>query len=230
MYARFVLACITIACLIPTIVRAHHGLDFILVQTAHLPAKGTGYVATRLDRIAEAEDEMELEPAVLYGATDWMTVELHAHYEKEDGASSQYESVAPALHFRLTPRGQAFSIGVSTEYEIAHASDDEDVVEMSAIFGYEGSQWIASGNLLYEKPSGISGEWGYAAGVRRALSEKHSVGLELLGSLESQGSSEMILGYYGEFSDQFSFNIGVGAGVDDGPDRSARMAFIWRFR
>lgn len=224
------LACVFPACLVLNVSRAHHGLDFLMVQTAHLPDKGTGYLAARLDRISEAHDESEFEPAVLYGATDWMAVELHAHYEKEEGESSKYESVAPALHFRLTPRQQAFSIGISAEYEIAHASDDEDVAELGAIFGYEMDQWIVTGNVLYEKQSGASGEWGYAAGVRHTFGQKHGLGLELLGSFESHGSSEMLVGYYGEFSEQFTFNAGIGAGIDDGPDHSARMAFIWRFK
>jgi len=230
MLTRFPLACVTTACLLPIAAHAHHGLDFLLVQTAHLPAKGTGYAVARLDYISEHHDELEFEPALLYGVTDWMTVELHAHYEKEQGESSKYESVAPAFHFRVTPREQSFSIGISAEYEIAHHSDDEDVVEMAAMFGYEASQWTATGNVLYEKPSGFSGEWGYAAGIRHAVGEKHGVGVELVGSFESSGSSEMMVGYYGEFSDQFSFNAGVGTGIDDGPDQAARLAFIWRFK
>jgi hypothetical protein len=230
MSVRSKVACALVACLAINVSRAHHGLDFLLVQTAHLPERGTGYLAARLDHISEARDESEFEPAVLYGATDWMTVELHAHYEKEEGESSKYESVAPAFNFRLTPREQAFSVGISAEYEIAHASDDEDVVEMAAIFGYEMDQWIVTGNVLYERSSGVSGEWGYAAGVRHTFGQKHGLGLELLGSLESGGSSEMLVGYYGEFSERFTFNAGIGAGIDEGPDNAARMAFIWRFK
>jgi len=230
MHTRFLLACVTIAGFLPIAARAHHGLDFLLVQTAHLPTKGSGYAVARSDRISEHHDELEFEPALLFGVTDWMTVELHGHYEKERGESSNYESVAPALHFRLTPRGQAFSFGLSAEYEIAHHSEDEDVSEVAAIFGYEASRWVATGNLLYEKPSGFSGELGYAAGFRHSVGQKHSVGVELLGSFESDGSSEMMVGYYGEFSERFSFNAGVGAGIDEGPDRAARLAFIWQIK
>jgi hypothetical protein len=120
--------------------------DFLLVQTAHLPEKGTGYAVARLDHVSEHDDELELEPAVLYGATDWMTVEVHAHYEEEAGEPSKYESFAPVQ-----------------------------------------------------------------------------------GSLESDGSSEMLVGCYGELSERFTFNAGIGVGLDDGPDQSARTAFIWRF-
>ncbi len=209
---------------------AHHGLDFVLVQTAHLPMQGAGYAIGRLDYISEEEDEMEFEPALLYGVTDWLTVELHGHFEKEQGESINYESLAPALHFRFTPREQPLSVGVSVEYEFVHDNAEEDVVELTAIFGYKFSGWTATTNLLYEKASNSSAEWGYAAGVRRSFSQKHGFGLELLGSLESNGSSELLVGYYGELSERFSINAGVGTGIDSGPDWSARTALIWQFK
>jgi hypothetical protein len=180
--------------------------------------------------ISEHHDEWEFEPAILYGATDWITVELHGHYEKEEGERSKFESVAPALHFRLTPREQAFSFGMAVEYEIAHASDDEDVVGAAAILGYEKTDWMVTGNFLYERHSGASGEWGYAVGARRNFTQKHGAGVEVLGSLESHGSSELLIGYYSEFSDRFTFNAGIGTGIDDGPDESLRSAFIWQFK
>ena len=230
MLNRFLVACAIVACFIPVSSRAHHGLDFILVQTVHLPGKGTMYGVGRVDYISEEDYEMEFEPALLYGATDWMTLELHAHYEKESGESTRYESIAPALSFRLTPRGQSFSAGAIAEYEFADNSDDDDVVEMTAVFGYESSGWITTANVLYEKHSGSSAEWGYAAGVRHTLGEVHGMGLELLGSFEGDGSSEALLGYYGEYSQQLSLNAGIGVGIDQGPDWAFRTALIWRFK
>lgn len=222
-------ALIAAAIFAPTLARAHHGLDFLLVQTAHLPERDTGYALARTDFISEAHDEVELEPAVLYGATDWMALELHAHYEKAEGESARYESVAPAVHLRFTPRAQAVAVGLSAEYEFAHDSAEDDAVELVGVVGYETATWMATANLLYERPAGSSGELSYAAGVRRGFTQRHALGLEVLGSLESNGSSEALLGYYGTLSESFSINVGVGTGIDEGPDWAARTAFIWRF-
>lgn len=230
MRTPFLLACAAAAGIASNAAQAHHGLDFLLVQTAHLPEQGTGYAFARVDHFSESVDETGFEPGALFGATDWMTVELHGHYHKEEGEPSRFESIAPALNFRLTPRGQPFSFGLSAEYEIADASNDEDVAQVAALFGYEANEWVAAGNVLYEKVSGASGEWGYAAGVRRTFAKKHAIGIEALGSFESGGSSEMMVGYYGEFSERFTFNAGIGTGLHKGPDQSARMAMIWRFR
>jgi hypothetical protein len=213
----------------PVVALAHHGLDFILVQTAHLPERGTGYSFARLNYLSDTEDETEIEPALLYGAADWMAVEIHAHVAKEGSESLRYESAAPAVHFRLTPRNSPTSFGVSAEYAFAHG-EDEDVADLAGVFGLERDRWMVAANLLYEKRSGASGELGYAAGARRTFGEKHGVGLEVLGSFENDGYSEAMLGYYGELSEQFTFNAGVGFGIDEGPDHAVHMTFIWRFR
>lgn len=222
--------CAMVACLSPGAAYAHHGLDFVTVQTAHLPRQGTGYAIARLDYISEELDEMEFEPALLFGATDWLAVELHAHYEKLEGESSNYESVAPALHFRLTPREQQLSLGVSVEYEIVDDSAEDDVVELTAILGYKTAGWTFAANVMNQKASSSSGEWGYAAGARHSFRQNHGFGLELTGSFEKDGSSELLVGYYGELSERFSINAGVGTGIDDGPNWSARTAFIWQFK
>lgn len=230
MFNRILTTCVAAVLLLPGAVSAHHGLDFISVQTAHLPTRGAAYAIGRFDYISEEHNEMEFEPAVLYGATDWLTLELHAHYEKESGESWKYESLAPALHFRLTPREQAFSFGFSVEYEFASDSGDDDVLELTAMFGYEVSEWMVTANVLLEDPSGLSAEWGYAAGVRHSFSHNNAFGLELNGSFEGGGSSEVLIGYYGEFSERFSLNAGVGTGIDGGPDWTFRSALIWQFR
>ena len=230
MLRRLLSACMACTCALPTIVQAHHGLDFILVQTAHLPERGTGYAFARLNHFSDTEDETEIEPAVLYGAADWMAVELHAHYAKEGSESLKYESVAPAVHFRLTPRDQPMSFGVSAEYAFSHGGGHEDAADVAGIFGLERDRWMVAANVLYGKRSGASGEFGYAAGARLTFGGKHGMGLEVVGSFESGGYSEVMLGYYGELSEQFTFNAGVGSSIDAGPDQAAHMTFIWRFR
>ena len=230
MLTRCLSACTVLACTLPSVGHAHHGLDFILVQTAHLPERGTGYVFTRLNHFSGTEDETEIEPGVLYGVNDWMALEAHAHYAKEGGESLTYESIAPAVHFRLTPMGEPVSFGVSAEYAFAQDSDEDDVADVTGVFSVERNGWMVAANLLYEKRSGSSGEFGYAAGARRTLRGKHGIGVEVVGSFESDGDSEVMLGYYGELSQKFTLNAGIGSSIDEGPDHAAHVTFVWRFR
>jgi hypothetical protein len=75
-----------------------------------------------------------------------------------------------------------------------------------------------------------AGSPSYAAGLRKALTPKHDVGLETRGTFEKHGYSELLIGYYGEWSQRRSFNAGIGTRVDEGPDHAAHMTFIWRFK
>ena len=209
---------------------AHHGLDFLLVQTAHLPERGETYAFVRTDHFSETHDETELEPAVLYAATDWMSLELHGHWARHEGESTEFESVAPAAYFRVTPRQQAFAAGLAVEYEFAQADGHEDALEIASLFGYETSDWNVAANLIYVKEQHASGEWAYAAGFRYNLNARHALGFEAAGSLESGGSSEAMLGYYGRYSETFTWNVGIGTGIDGGADWTARTALIWRLR
>jgi hypothetical protein len=230
MLKKMLAACALGACLLFNVAHAHHGLDFLEVETSHLPEPGTGYAFARTDRLRGDETETEVAPAVLFGAADWLAVEVHAHYAKVDGEALRYEAVAPALHFRLTPSNQQLSFGISTEYELAHSSDDSDVLDLAAVLGYQMYRWTFAGNLTYERLSGEAGEWGYALGVRNTFKERHGLGVELIGSLESEGSGEVLIGYYGELAPRFTLNAGLGAGFDGGPDRTARVGVIWQFK
>jgi hypothetical protein len=230
MLRKMIAACALGACPLFNVAQAHHGLDFLEVETAHLPEPGTGYAFARVDRVREDGTETEIAPAVLFGATDWLAVEVHAHYAKVDGESLHYEAVAPALHFRLTPSNQQFSFGISTEYEVAHSSDDKDVLDLAAVFGYQMYRWTFAGNLTYERLSGESGEWGYALGVRNTFKARHGLGVELIGSLESGGSAELLIGYYGELAPHFTLNAGLGTGIDGELDHTARAGVIWQFK
>lgn len=117
---------------------AHHGRDFLLTQTAHLPEKGQIYGITRQDYVDEGDEkEWEFEPAVIGSVTDWLTLEAHGHIEKVQGESAEYESTALVGNFRFTPRESAFALGGAVEYELARHSDEEDVWEFTGIASYE---------------------------------------------------------------------------------------------
>jgi len=217
--------------LFPAAVNAHHGKDFLLATTAHLPKAGEVFVISRQDYIDEDEgSEWELEPSLLFGVTDWFTFELHSHIEKENGSSFVYEATAPELSFRFTPRASAFSLGASIEYEFARKSEDDDEIAASLISGYEKDGRIFAFNITYERETGSSeDEWGYAGGARFEVAPGSSLGLEVEGSFEEDKTGEVLLGYYADFSDKLSLNIGVGTGFNDGVDVAARTAIIWSF-
>lgn len=215
------------------VANAHHGRDFLLTQTAHLPAQGEIFAISRQDYIDEGEDqEYEFQPAVIGAVTDWLTLELHSHIEKPEGESAEYESTAAVGYFRFTPRESAFAVGGAVEYAWANHSDDEDVWGIAGIASYETAGWMLGVNLLAEREAtgGADTEWGYAAGARRSVTEVFAVGLEVAGSFEDEKEGEVLLGIFADPLPWLTINVGVGTGFNDGIDLSVRTALIFKLR
>jgi len=217
--------------------QAHHGLDFLDVQTSRILEQNDLYFAVRSDFIeeeheGETEREWEFEPTLIYGVTDWLSAELHAHFEDErgDGESPEHESTAPAVNIRFTPRDAALTLGLYLEYEIAAEDDDRDEAIYSLNFSYEAEHALFAANLGYEdeQGDGESGFHTYALGARTG-GHAHAWGVELQG-IESVGFQEAALGYYGEFTERFSFNAAVGFGINDSDtDYTVKTALIFKF-
>jgi hypothetical protein len=214
-------------------IKAHHGRDFLLTQTAHLPAKGEIYAIARQDFVDEGEEkEWEFEPAAIAAVADWLTLEVHSHIEKVKGESTEYESTAAAGYFRFNPRESALAVGGAVEYEVARHSDDEDLWEFAGLASYEAGDWMFGLNLLAEREAGGGAEmeWGYAAGVRRTLSDKVAAGLEVAGTLQDGEEGEILMAFLVDPLPWLTINVGLGTGFNGGTDLSLRSAFVFRLR
>jgi hypothetical protein len=163
---------------------------------------------------------------------DWLTLEIHSHIEQPQGESAEYESTAAAGFFRFTPRGSAFAVGGAIEYELARHNDEEDVWEFAGVASYEASGWMLGFNLLAEREAAGNAEteWGYAAGVRRTITDKVAIGLEITGTLEHGKEGEVLVGLFVDPLPWLTVNVGLGTGFNDGADLSVRSAFIFKLR
>ncbi len=212
---------------------AHHGRDFLLVQTSETPHGGEFYFIPSASYIDEGEEEeIEVEPTLLFALTNRFSVEVHAHIAKEGSESFEYESTSPALHYRLNSEESLFGLSLSFEYEIAHLDDHEDRAELRLAISQAGDLWLFGANLIAseDQGGGAEVEWGYAAGLRRLFGEDWALGLEVQGSFE-EDEHEILLGLYSEPSERFTFNIGVGVGVgSDGFESALRSALVFRLK
>jgi hypothetical protein len=209
---------------------AQHGMDFLLAESPRLPQPGGGYLYLQQDYLSMDRNLYRVEPGVLFGLSRRVAVSVPARMEKPQGRSARYAATAPAMHFRLTSPRQRLYAGLSARYAIAHQQNDRDRFTGILSAGHETRRLLAVANLIYDRQAGQRREWSYAAAARINIARRHAAGVEVLGSLQSDGTSEALLGYYGRLSPNFTVNAGVGRGVDRGPDWTARTAFIWRFR
>lgn len=211
---------------------AHHGRDFLLIQSAHIPEARTGYLIARQDYI-DREDgyEYEFEPGLVGGITDWLTLELHGHIAKEEHESTKHESTAGVAYVRFTPRRSPLSAGATVEYARAADHDANDEMAGALLLTYEHDSWIAALNLdaSHELDAGAGNDFGVRGGVRRKLSPHAALGVEAVGAFDRPEGREVLLGLYLQPIHTLTINLGTGTGFDGGPDFTVRTSLIWQF-
>ena len=85
-------------------------------------------------------------------------------------------------------------------------------------------------NLITVVPDGAGAAWGYAAGLRHAISHDFAVGLECLGDFNSSGYHEAALAAYYSPTHRITLKFGAGAGLtDESPDLTIHAGAMFRF-
>ena len=212
---------------------AHHGKDFLIVESYDAPHPGDAYALATGQYAREAGDETaEVEPSVLFGIVHGLAGEVHAHFAKDPGASLKYDAVAPALHLQLTDHDADFPIkvGASAEYEIARAPG-ANRFEGRMVFeqAFDGAKLAV--NAIAEHEEGLATRLGYAAAFRHEFGEHVGMGVESQGFFRKPPrANEALLGVYVEPVESFTAKVGVGTGFGpDGPDLTVRGVLIYRF-
>lgn len=165
---------------------AHHGRDFLLARTAAIPHPGEGWLISRQDYLEDEDGELELEPAALFGVTNWLALEVHGHAAKESGGSLEYESTAPALHLRFARPHSPWALGLSAEVAVSHRSEVPDAAEASLALSGRVRRALLAVNLIAEEvqEEGADVAWGAAAGLRLPITDRLHWGIEVRASLE----------------------------------------------
>lgn len=80
---------------------AHHGKDFLLVESYELPHTKALYAVSAEEAIfGRGTVTFRDEPSLLLGLTGRVAAEVHVHIEKEPGRSARLAAIAPAVHAR----------------------------------------------------------------------------------------------------------------------------------
>ncbi|AXK71255.1 hypothetical protein DWG18_02420 [Lysobacter sp. TY2-98] len=222
--------------LAPSLALAHHGQDFLILESPAVPHPGNVYLLANAHAALEggADEQAGMEPALLVGVTPRVSFELHAHAEKLSGSSWAYEATAPAVHVLLTDPANhhGLKVGIGAEYEVAAHQDGRDNTEVRLSFedGDEALKWGA--NLIASREQGGSAEFGGAFGVRRAVRDGFALGAEGQTSFERAAGSELLLGAYFEHEQTWALKLGVG-GVRDESGHvapTARLGLVLRLK
>jgi len=229
-------ACAALLALAPSLALAHHGQDFLLLESPAVPHPGDAYLLANVDVAldGDAEEQAGFEPALLVGLAPRWAFELHAHTEKLAGEDWAYEATAPALHVLLTDpeRHDGPKVGLSLEHEIARESGDPDNTELRLSFenGHGAGKWGA--NLIASHAQGGDDDFGAALGYRHAVRPGFALGIEGEGSFRHAEGTEVVAGAYFEDEQRWALKLGLGAarGEDGDVAPMARVGVVLRLR
>lgn len=232
MKSRF-LSITTLLILIAMPAAAHHGRDFLIVESYELPHPGAFYLVTseEFDRV-NGDTAFHTQPSLLFGIRERIAGEVHVHAERTPGASFHYEAVAPSIHIQLTPpeSKSVWQFGTSAEYEIARHSDDNNIAVTLIASRPIGEAAMIINLGAEHQPAHGTTHAVYAVGFRPQLDVPIGWGVEAAGRLHRGESQQLILGLYTQPSRRLTFKLGAGAGFGNG--RTAfvvRSGIVWSF-
>jgi hypothetical protein len=207
---------------------AHHGKDFLIVETDEVPHLGQAYFFSSEAYVRQdGVGSFLVSPSVLFGAFPFAAFEVHAHLEKESGAPWRYEATAVAGRLRLTPDGRRLGFGLAAEYELGHG-ETPDRVEGRLIGAYHPGRANLTVDLVLARERGAGGKTsaGYAFGFRPDVERRLSWGIEGQGDFD--GGHEVLLGLYAAPAERVTFKVGIGHGFRGGPGWTIRTGLVVR--
>ncbi|HEY8712927.1 MAG TPA: hypothetical protein VIM68_08640 [Thermoanaerobaculia bacterium] len=218
-----------LACFVATPAFAHHGKDFLIVESYELPHPSAIYAISSEQLVFDRSNvTFRDEPSLLIGLTDRVAAEVHAHIQKMPHGSASLGAVAPAVHVRLFDFG-ALHTGVSAEYEIGRHGAGNNAT-LRVIAAHPAGQGAVVGNIGVSRSHGEGTTAIYAVGYRPDMEARTSWGVEAQGILRHASEHEILGAVYGQVGERLTLKAGVGAVVGTGkPSALVRTGIVWRF-
>jgi len=211
---------------------AHHGKDFLIVESYELPHKGDVYfVSSEMFSRADGETTFTTEPSLLFGLGNRFAGEVHVHIARLPRQALNYEAIAPAAHYQLTPpESEAlWKLAVAAEYELARHSDENSLAaRLIAARSIGEGALVVNVSADHSRAEGTHA--GYAVGFRPAMETRNAWGIEAQGRLERSDAHHVIFGIYTQPNERFTFKAGAGVGLGVGrPSAVVRTGIVWHF-
>jgi hypothetical protein len=204
-----------VAALLPSLAFAHHGQDFLLLESPGIPHAGNVYLIANAHAVLDsnAEEDGGFEPSLLFGVSPRFAFELHAHTEKPAGEDWLVESTAVAAHLLLSDpaRHHGPKVGLGVEYEFARDHDEPDRVEARmAVETRRGAETFGA-NLIASHATDGRDDFGAGLAWRHATGGAWSLGAEAQGSFDHAEGTQLLAGAYFEHEQSWALKLGLGA-------------------
>ena len=154
-------------------------------------------------------------------------VVARSDYLESGGKAARHEALVLKTQLSSASTQRALSPGVVVEYRLR--DDGRRMLLAGGMFDFVWTRWAVAASPFYQRPfDGGAGQWLYWGNVRRRLTSRQSLGLEVYGSVDTGEPSKWLLAYSKTLSESLSVSFATGSGVDAGRDRMTRTMVIWR--
>jgi len=152
---------------------------------------------------------------------------VRSDYSERRGTVSRRAALVVKTSVNSTSSESPFSPSLLIESRLF--DDGQHTLIAAGLLGYRKANWTAVAGPFYQwTVHAADGRWQYWGNVRRQLGPRHSLGVELYGSIETLEPTKWLLAYSGSISKPLSVSVAVGAGFDSGPDLAIRTTAMWR--
>ncbi len=154
-------------------------------------------------------------------------VGARSDYSESRGKASRHEALVLSTKLSSDSTKGHLSKGALVEYRLR--DDGSHLLLAGGMFDFTRARWSLAASPFYQRSlDGRPGQWRYWGNVRRRLTPRQSLGLEIYGSADTGKPSKWLLAYSGTVSKSLAVSFALGAGVDSGPDLATRTIVTWR--
>lgn len=194
---------------------AHHGRDFLLLETDDMPAKGESYFVASVDTIRTADERAtEITPGLVLRAGNRVAVEPHFHIAREPGESFRYAASSVGVRLRLGDIGKTgWRAAISGEVEVTRNRAAEPTGGTFRLIAARTlPRALVAANVIvgHEFTAGGASDYALGLGAATPLSNGDQVGIEGVFSLPLRDGIEILPSYSHRFGKRTLGKIGVG--------------------
>lgn len=234
---------VTLSLLLSSLAVAHHGKKYFVTGSHEVSDPGAWHVLLSTEYKPRLDQQnIGIEPGILYGISKSMDVEFHSHHSNENGI---FHLEAIAVESRLglfgnyvededniAERDHESHFGMTLLVEFEKAFGHEDNVEGRFIVGGDVAATSYALNLIWQRSLEKSGSQGvgFALGLKRNLVSVIGIGIEVDGGFDNIEDFRWTPGIYISASEKLDLKIGASFGIRGLPgDQVVRTSLVLGF-
>lgn len=193
---------------------AHHGKDFLLIETDDMPVPGHVYGLVSSDTLVDKDGvrSTEITPGLLFALGDRVAVEPHFHLARSDAQSWRYDATAAEIRYASgNLRGSEWRTAISFEAEKPRNSDENSGGQVRFVLARTYPNTLFAANLIADKDLVPHTKSAYSLGLGALtpLPNGDRAGVEAMLRSPLSDGVEIVPGYY-HSAGATSMKLGVG--------------------